>query len=308
MRRDFMSQTRIKTPLRYPGGKSQLFGFVSEILQQNNIDGTYIEPFAGGAGIAIELLLSGKVSDIVINDYDPSIFAIWNAIINDTNKLIKLISSVPFDYTTPGVASSESMIDFWNRQKNVHTQANKKVYTLDNAFATLMLNRMNISGIISGGPIGGKSQSGKYKLDSRFNKKTLITKIKNIAEQRDHIILHNLDANELINVIKKSFDADNTFIFFDPPYFVQGKNLYMSFFDDKQHEVLAKNILSLEKYHWITTYDHAPQISELYSSASKRYEYSLNYSANKRGKAFEYLFASPITKLPVLETMNMLEV
>lgn len=297
-----------KSPLRYPGGKTQLSAYVKKILNKNKISGTYIEPFAGGAGISIELLLSGTVKEIVINDYDSSIYAIWYAILNDTDKLISMISSVPFDYTSPNADTPNNMLRFWKKQKNIHEHADKSKYSIENAFATLMLNRMNVSGVINGGPIGGKSQLGKYKLDSRFNKKTLITKIKNIAEEREHIILYNLDANELIKVIHNSFDADNTFIFFDPPYFVQGKNLYMSFFDDKQHEVLAKNILSLENYYWITTYDHAPQISELYSSASKRYEYSLNYSANKRGKAFEYLFASPITKLPVLETMNMLEV
>ncbi|MCP1276611.1 DNA adenine methylase [Leuconostoc citreum] len=296
------------SPLRYPGGKSQLTKYVKQILETNDIHTTYIEPFAGGAGIAIDLLLSGTVQDIVINDYDPSIYAIWYAILNDTDRLINMISSVPFDYATPNADTPSNMYSFWKNQKTIHERADKSKYSIENAFATLMLNRMNISGVINGGPIGGKSQSGKYKVDSRFNKKTLITKIKNIAEQRDHIILHNLDANELINIIKKTFDADNTFIFFDPPYFVQGKNLYMSFFDNNQHEALAKNILSLEKYYWITTYDHAPQISELYSSASQRYEYSLNYSANKRGKAFEYLFASPITKLPILEKMNMLEV
>ncbi|WP_273731753.1 DNA adenine methylase [Leuconostoc mesenteroides] len=297
-----------KSPLRYPGGKTQLTAYIKNLLQKNKINGTYIEPFAGGAGIAIDLLLSGTVQNIVINDYDPSIYAIWYAILNDTDRLIKMISSVPFDYASPNADTPSNMLRFWKKQKNIHEHSDKSKYSIENAFATLMLNRMNISGVINGGPIGGKSQSGKYKLDSRFNKKTLISKIKNIAEKRDHIFLYNLDANELINEIEKSFDNDNTFIFFDPPYFVQGKNLYMSFFNDKQHEVLAKNILSLENYYWITTYDHAPQISELYSCASKRYEYSLNYSANKRGKAFEYLFASPITKLPILETMNMLEV
>lgn len=297
-----------KSPLRYPGGKSQLTKYVKQNLEMNNINGTYIEPFAGGAGIAIDLLVTGTVKEIVINDYDPSIYAIWYAILYDTDKLISMISSVPFDYASPNADTPNNMLRFWKKQKNIHEDADKSKYSIENAFATLMLNRMNVSGVINGGPIGGKSQLGKYKLDSRFNKKTLITKIKNIAEEREHIILYNLDANELIKVINNSFDADNTFIFFDPPYFVQGKNLYMSFFDDKQHEVLAKNILSLENYYWITTYDHAPQISELYSSASKRYEYSLNYSANKRGKAFEYLFASPITKLPILKTMNMLEV
>ncbi|MCK8627446.1 DNA adenine methylase [Fructobacillus cardui] len=297
-----------RSPFRYPGGKSQLSNYIITLLFKNKINGTYIEPFAGGAGIAIDLLLSGNVKRIAINDYDTSIYSVWYAILNDTDMLINMISSVPFDYTVPNAVTPKSMFNFWKKQKDTHEQSDKSKYSIENAFATLMLNRMNISGVINGGPIGGKSQSGKYKVDSRFNKKTLINKIRKISEQRDNILLYNLDANEFINVIKKSFSPDNTFIFFDPPYFVQGKNLYMSFFDDKQHDILAKNILSLKNYYWITTYDHAPQIFELYKHADKQYEYSLNYSAKKRGKALEYLFASHITEIPFLENMSTLQV
>ncbi|MBJ7622910.1 DNA adenine methylase [Weissella confusa] len=303
-----MAQTRTSTPLRYPGGKSQLYDFLVKTMLTNNISGTYIEPFAGGAGIAIELLLKNKVKSIVINDFDPSIHSVWNAVINHPQELIERLSEVPFDYTTPGVLSPNQLIQYWDNIKNRHAESHLDPFSMENAFTTLMLNRMNVSGIISGGPIGGRTQQGKYKLDSRFNKDTLIKKIMAIAARSADIDLYKLDANELITVISNEpkYEPDNTFIFFDPPYYVQGKNLYLSFINNSQHAILAKNILAMDNYFWITTYDSAPQIADIYHSASQKYTYSLNYTANKRGKFSEYLFASAKTKLAFTEKMAVI--
>ena len=51
---------------------------------------TYVEPFAGGAGVSLELLFSGEVDHIVINDYDKAIYSIWRAIIENTNQFVDL--------------------------------------------------------------------------------------------------------------------------------------------------------------------------------------------------------------------------
>lgn len=80
------------SPLRYPGGKTQLYGFVKHTIENNNLTNTiYCEPFSGGAGLAINLLLSNDVHSIILNDFDTTIYSVWYAIINDTNSLIKKI-------------------------------------------------------------------------------------------------------------------------------------------------------------------------------------------------------------------------
>ena len=80
------------SPLRYPGGKSKIAPFISLIIEKINIGQcVYVEPFAGGAGVALSLLLNGKVSDIVINDYDKAIYSMWRAILEDTNRFINLV-------------------------------------------------------------------------------------------------------------------------------------------------------------------------------------------------------------------------
>jgi DNA adenine methylase len=275
-----------KSPLRYPGGKTQLWKFVDSTIKQNNIIAPiYCEPFAGGAGVAIELLLIKKVEEIIINDFDPAIYNFWRAIINDTDKFIQLINT------------TEISIEEWHNQKEIYSNCGRVIGSLEGAFATFFLNRTNVSGIISGGPIGGRNQNGIYKIDCRFNKLNLIKKIRNIAEQKDKIHLYNEDAANLVELLKKEYPKDRLFIFFDPPYYVQGQSLYLSFYKKYQHQLIRDKILSMDDYYWILTYDKAPQISELYSKADKGFQYSLNYSANKKRVANEYIFASSVTRL-----------
>lgn len=281
------------SPFRYPGGKSQLYPFVSNLLKLNHIDGTYIETFAGGSAIGLKLLFSNQINHIVINDYDTSIYSVWHAILNHPEYLINKINEVPFDYYYAG--NPEANIKFWKKQRSIYFEEKYNPRSLPGAFATLFLNRTNRSGIITGGPLGGWSQKNTQ-IGARFTKSTLIQKILAIHERRDDITVSNLDALKMIPSIPSIYDADNTFIFFDPPYFDQGGSLYYSSLEKTDHERLAKQILSLHDYRWIVTYDYQPIIQTLYQDAPGKYEYKLNYSANNRGKAPEYLFRSELTQ------------
>lgn len=140
---------------------------------------TYVEPFAGGAGVALSLLLDGTVNRIVINDYDKAIYSFWRAIKQEPDSLINLIRNTPVT------------IEEWYRQKEIYS--NSTAYSLNLAFATLFLNRTNRSGILSAGPIGGYAQDGDWKLDVRFDKKAIIDKIEKIAQKKDQIAVYNKD-------------------------------------------------------------------------------------------------------------------
>lgn len=272
------------SPLRYPGGKTQMKKFIVDILRTNSISDCYVEPFAGGAGVALYLLFNNYVNKIYINDIDPSIYSFWYSILNNTNEFIKKLESVPIT------------IDEWNKQKYI--QINSEDYNeLELGFSTFFLNRTNISGIINGGPIGGKKQKGKYKLDCRFNKADLISKIKKISYYKDCIEVTNYDAEYFIENIIKKLNPSNTFIFLDPPYYKQGKKLYTNFYRHENHVSLQKKISSLKEYYWIVTYDLAEEIEEIYKGNRKK-KYSLNYSANRFRKASELLFYSEKIILP----------
>lgn len=273
-----------KSPLRYPGGKTQLHRFVSHLFDINGItNGVYCEPFSGGAGVAIELLFSRRAERIILNDYDIGIYSIWYAILNDTPGFIELINNTPIT------------IEEWHNQKAIyHSNKIDNSYSIELAFATFFLNRTNRSGIILGGPIGNLNQTAKDKIDCRFNKKSLIDKISSIAAERKRIDLYNLDAQVLIEDVLKKENKNNLFTFFDPPYYNQGKNLYTNFFKHDDHQELAVAIKSMKNYKWITTYDYVNEIKHIYSDFPTK-EYRIYYSANRNRKELEYLFHSKKT-------------
>lgn len=280
------------SPLRYPGGKSQLYSFVRELIKLNiGKDGTYIEPFAGGAGVALQLLINGDVKNIVINDLDNSIHSLWYSLLFHTEELLNLIDKTPIN------------VDEWYKQKIIYKTESIDPFSLKGGFATLFLNRTNVSGIISGGPIGGFNQGGKYKIDCRFNKSQLIKKIEIISSLRDHISISNIDAELLVREIPLNFSRESTFIFIDPPYFSQGKNLYLKFIDNDKHQNLKNSIDQIDNYKWILTYDKSDVINDIYADLVQKFQYQLRYSANnmRKERAWEYLFASSTTKLKNFE-------
>ena len=136
------------SPLRYPGGKNKLSAFIAKICIDNNINGHYVEPYSGGASVALFLLLEGFVKKITINDKDRSIYAFWFCILNKTKQLCELIEN------------AELTIEEWKKQKEI--QNNKKTADLlDLGFSTFYLNRTNRSGIINAGVMGGIDQNRK---------------------------------------------------------------------------------------------------------------------------------------------------
>ena len=194
------------SPLRYPGGKAKFSPCVKEIIHksEDKIE-TYIEPFAGGAGVALDLLFSGEVKRIVINDYDKAIYSFWRAVLEETDRLIDLIKK------------TEITIDEWYKQKEVYmNNANK--YSLELAFATFFLNRTNRSGILNAGPIGGYAQRGAYRLDVRYNKENLIQRIKDIAKLKKNIYIYNKEIRAFIQQVLPKY-SENGFAYFDPPYY-----------------------------------------------------------------------------------------
>jgi DNA adenine methylase len=265
------------TPLRYPGGKTQFYPLIKELLADNDLIGnTYIEPFAGGAGIAIKLLVNNDMNRVIINDIDPAIYAFWYSVLHFPDDLCSLIENTPIT------------VDEWHKQKDIYK--NKKAKRLALGFSTLFLNRTNVSGVINGGIIGGLQQKGHYKIDARYTKATLIKKINTIKTYKEKINVYNMDAIKLfeLNEIK---NMKKTFINFDPPYVSKGAGLYENSYTSDDHKKLASMIKKCSR-RWVVTYDIHPLISKLYMGFHYNY-LDLNYSINKKRKAREYIFFSP---------------
>lgn len=278
------------TPLRYPGGKSQLTHFVGSVLTLNDLQGGhYAEPFAGGAGIAWRLLFTGQASEIWLNDIDPAIHAFWWSVINATDELCERV-------TNANVSLEE-----WHHQRNVFKDASSS--TLDRGFATLFLNRTNRSGILDGGVIGGLEQKGNYKLDCRFNRTDLARKILRIGRYRDVIHLSNEDARLCLARWDKVLPP-RALLNIDPPYYGKGSELYINHFKASDHASLSAQVKRL-KHRWMMTYDDTPEIEELYRSHPS-YRTRLIYSAQTKRQGAELLITDSSLAVPSEMAQNRL--
>lgn len=278
------------SPLRYPGGKAKFSPCVKEIMHMSTGEiETYIEPFAGGAGVALDLLFSGEVKRIVINDYDKAIYSFWRAVVEETDKLIDLIEK------------TEITIDEWYKQKEIYMNyANK--YSVELAFATFFLNRTNRSGILNAGPIGGYAQKGTYSLDVRYNKEKLINKIKDIAGLKKNIYIYNKEIRAFIEQVLPKY-SKNGFVYFDPPYYQKGSKLYKNCLSQKDHQEIADYIRKKVPCEWIITYDDTDEIKEIYKYSFYR-NYELPYSIVKSEIKSEIIIFKSKMLCPSNEELN----
>ncbi len=273
------------TPLRYPGGKRKLFPFIKELLSENNLTSChYIEPYAGGAGLALSLLFQKHASHIHVNDLNVSIYSFWHAVLNQTEEFCQKIANTPVT------------IEEWYRQKEIQTHAKDLVESIELAFSTFFLNRTNRSGILKGGVIGGKAQAGKWKLDARFTKHDLIRRIQLIASQKENIHLYNIDALKFLDRIQKELDQEKVFLYLDPPYYNKGAGLYDNFYCPDDHQEVAQYMRQVS-FPWIVSYDDTPEVRKLYRG-HKIINYSLTYTAQIKENGNEFMAFSKELSLP----------
>jgi DNA adenine methylase len=270
--------TNYYSPLRYPGGKGKLSHFIQLLVEYNLIaDGHYVEPYAGGASVALSLLFNEYVQKIHINDYDYRIYSFWYCVLNDTNEFCQKIEATDVN------------IKNWEKQKEIQVNPQKHS-KLDIGFSTFFLNRTNRSGILKAGVIGGKSQTGDWKIDARYNKEDLIKRIRKISRYKNRIELYNQDAVVLTQKLIKDLPR-KTLFYFDPPYYKKGKDLYINFYEHADHQQISQLISSLNDKYWLVSYDNNENIRELYKEFLQR-TYELNYHAANAAKGTEIMIFS----------------
>ncbi len=275
------------SPLRYPGGKTRLANFIKHVVIANDmLNGDYIEPFAGGAGIAWSLLFQDYVSCVHINDLNNAVYAFWRSTFEDTEGLCRLINDTPVTMET------------WNQQRSI--QANPELHsTLDVGFSAFFLNRTNRSGIMWGGVIGGKRQGGKWKLDARFNKEGLVKRIERIAHYKERVKLYNEDALDFVSKVLPALPG-KSLVYLDPPYYMKGADLYENHYVHQDHVAVAKAIVSITQK-WIVSYDDVPDIRKLYDG-HRQLIYRLSYSAADRYSGAEVMYLCPEIVVPKVES------
>lgn len=277
-----------RTPLRYPGGKSLMTNFFIDLFQANKLGHVeYAEPYSGGAGAAINLLLEDIVESIYINDANIGVFSFWNA-----------LTSQPFDFIS-AVENIPVTLEEWYRQRQIIMEAKDPSFSL--GLATFFMSRTNRSGVIKAGPIGGSTQEAqqkaKYKIDCRFNKPDLIVRLKRIAERASQIHVSNEDALQFLTKLD-----DNFFVYLDPPYYTKGSSLYMNHYSHEDHKNLSE-FLNNAPFKWVLSYDNVYEIRNLYQNY-ELFKFCLSYTVHGSKKGEELLTHSNDLVMPTNMTIR----
>lgn len=279
-----MYSKKLYSPLRYPGGKAKFAPFIAKLMEANGLaGGHYLEPYAGGAAVALELLFHGYATHIHINDLDPAIYDFWSSVTKEPEGLLRLLHDTPVT------------MDQWFHWRSV-LRGEVSVSRVERGFATLFMNRTNRSGILKGGVIGGMKQAGTYKIDARLKKEVLAERIEKIADKADAISVYCEDALSLLKRCT-NFLPPRSLLYLDPPYYMKGQGLYRNFYEHADHEAIA-HLLQSKKFQrpWVVSYDNVAEIQEMYGIAHAL-SYGLHYTAQKRYVGSEVMFFSDELKV-----------
>jgi DNA adenine methylase len=289
--------TRFLSPLRYPGGKARLAPYFARVIgSQPEQPRTYAEPFAGGAGAALELLIGEHVSAIHLNDLNPGIAAFWRAVAGDADEL------------AARVEGARVGMPLWHKSRDTYFSAlegNRDFSDVELGFATFVLNRCNRSGILNARPIGGLKQDGTWKLDARFNKEELASRIRRIGTYGQRIAVTELDARTMIRNVEQD-SPRSVFLYVDPPYLGQGDGLYMNSLSLEDHGELA-SVLAKSSALWLVTYDADPRIAEKLYKGFRCVEFRIAHTAARQHIGLEWAVFSRGLHVPGIDLLPTAE-
>jgi DNA adenine methylase len=230
-----------RSPFRYPGGKTWLIPVIRKWLKQIDRPRYLIDSFTGGGIVGLTAAFEDLADTILMIELDKEVAAVWEVIINGDHEWL-----------------ANQIYNFDLTPENANNILQKKDKNLEEqAFSTILKNRIYHGGIITkGSGIIKKGENGKG-IKSRWYAKTLRDRIKAIGHVKKRIQFITGDA---FDEFLKRKDEKETFFFIDPPYTVAGKRLYTHSFID--HDILF-SITSGLKGKFMLTYDDTNEIRNL---------------------------------------------
>jgi len=212
---------------RYPGGKAKMARHIARIFKNST---QYIEPFCGGASVALQVAETNKNATILLCELFAPVASFWVEIIGSDNLAKDVESYVP------------TVADYRERKEK------------SDPLSVLIINRCSHSGR-GGGPIGGYDQRGEYSINARWNGVRIAAEIR-----RAHALLKGRTSVYCGDSLTIPWDGD---VFADPPYVSAGESLYKNSFANDDHLRLKNKLKKLNKK-WVLTYDDSPFIRGLY--------------------------------------------
>jgi DNA adenine methylase len=234
----------IRSPLRYPGGKSRAVEKIGALAPAFD---EFREPFVGGGSVFIHLKQKFPDKKFWINDVYEDLAVFWQKLQTDAESVIEQIWKWKREFS-----NGKELHRFLRENKTDFGET-------EQAAAFFVFNRITFSGTTEAG--GFSTQA----FESRFTESS-IERLKKMPPILENVKITNLDYEKVIN-----FAGENVFLFLDPPYFsatasaLYGKNgnLHRSF----DHERFAETLRNCP-HKWLVTYDDSPFVRELFSFAN----------------------------------------
>lgn len=232
----------LRSPFRYPGGKTWLVPYFRQWLRSLSRPEVFIEPFAGGAIAGLTVAFEDLADHVIIAEIDEYVASVWQTILSGQDEWLaqKILT---FDLTLRNV-------------KTALARANRKNLSLkEKAFLTILRNRVQRGGIMAPGAGLVKTGENNRGIGSRWYPETLARRIRDIGRMRHKITFFYGDGLLLFN----QFGTERQAAFFlDPPYTKAAKRLYNNWKFD--HRALFKTIQH-QRAPFLVTYDNTPEIS-----------------------------------------------
>ena len=263
-----MSIKSLKTPLRYPGGKSKAIKTLSQWYPK--IISEYREPFIGGGSIAIDITKSNPDIPVWINDLYVPLYNFWVQLRDRGEELSERVTEEKQNTLDEGDRDkvTESAKELFNKYK-------EEIDTYDDfekAVAFFIMNKCSYSGLTENSTFSQTASNSNFSLVGA-------EKLKDYSKLIQHWKITNIDYSEVMN----ADGSDDTFVFLDPPYdikdFLYGKNreMHKSF----DHNLFAENVYKC-KHNFMITYNVNHRLLQLYAAYELNF-WNLRYSMVHRG-------------------------
>jgi DNA adenine methylase len=280
----------IKSPLRYPGGKSRAVEIIAKLIPDFD---EFREPFLGGGSVFIYVKQRYPNKKFWINDLYAELYKFWAMTQKNVDALIEKIYQWRNQFPV-----GKELFQFLNKNLNSFND-------LERAAAFFIYNRITFSGTTLSGGYSEGAFTGRFTESS-------IGRLNDLAKIVNHSFITNCDYEE---VVRK--EGENVFIFLDPPYYsamksaLYGKNgnLHKSF----DHLRFAETMKDCP-HKWLITYDDSEYIRNLFSFANV-IPWNLTYgmrniteTSNQHGKElFISNYLSPLKYRQFLGVLNLFE-
>jgi len=238
-----MTMDDMKSPLRYPGGKTRACKTLLDIVDREHLDTSeVVSPFTGGGSFEFHLRDTRRTT-LILNDKFQPLVSFWRACKHDKDRLCAELHKVH--------ARGVSKDDFKRMRESILDEPD----ALERAVKYFVINRCSFSGATLSGGFSEESSKKRFTTSS-------IDRVRDL--DLSDVDVHDEDFTTFLATHGKGRKG---FVFVDPPYYLDKRSkLYGNRGDLHEtfdHEGLRRALGGVER-DWVLTYNDSPYIRELY--------------------------------------------